>query len=238
MLDTLQLKSVTCQHLNEFVNTTKGCNNNNMNTPGQRLREAREAAGYTQEELAEMVGKIKQQSIQKIEADVIQNPRKLPIIESVLGLPPGYIKYGNSGAPGLPRPVIARCPILSWEDAYGWPENKSNILNENIERLANKLILNANCYALRVKDNSMLNELTAEGFQKDRFIIIDPDVEYKNGNYVIAKKEGYNELLFRKYINDAGRISLAPLSRMFDRINFTQDIKICGVVVAYLDLLI
>jgi SOS-response transcriptional repressor LexA len=237
MNHTLPLKSVPCQPLEAFEYTPKRRNHIPM-TLAERLKAAREAAGYSQEALAKKIG-IVQQSLQKIEAGIIRNPRNLPLIESVLGLPAGYLMYGEEKTAELPKPIIARCPILAWDQAAHWPDNKNEVLNNNPTRLAKNLTLSENCYALQIKDDSMINYLKAEGFHEGRYIIVDPAKEPKENSYVVAQKKDHNDLLFRKFINDAGRLKLSPLNNMnFEKITINEDIQIKGVVVAYVDLFV
>jgi transcriptional regulator with XRE-family HTH domain len=235
---TLQLKSVDCQQPIVFASTTVSCNNNKMTTLAMRLREAREAAGYTQQDLAKEAG-IKQQSLQKIESGLTHNPRRLQVIESILGLPPGYLLYGEERDSELPKPIIARCPILKPHEVAEWPENKAKILADNNNRLASKIVLSGNCFAFQIQDDAMVNYLKAEGFQENRYILVDPEREARINDYVLAKRDGQDQLLFRKYINVDGAFELKPLNNMaFKNIKVTPDIKIKGVIVAYLDLLV
>lgn len=205
-------------------------------TPGERLKTAREAAGYSQEDLAKKIG-IVQQSLHKIEAGIIRNPRKMQLIESILGLPNGYLLYGDAaeeGTPTLPQPIIARCPILEWEHAIKWPRNKTEV-SKNTDMLTSKILLGSDSYALKVRDESMINH--ERSFNKDSYIIIDPDREHKAGDLVIAIEEA-EELLFRKYVKDGKREYLFAYNPNFDAIKLNESIKICGVVVAHLDVLI
>jgi SOS-response transcriptional repressor LexA len=238
MIDTLQLKSVTCQHPEMFDYTTTSCNNKSMTNLATRLREAREAAGYTQQQLAEKTG-VKQQSLQKIESGLTQNPRKLQIIESILGLPPGYLLYGEEKTIELPKPIIARCPILDALEVSEWPQNKAKVLANKNNRLASKIVLSANCFAFQIQDDAMVNYLKAEGFQENRYILVDPERKAKPNDYVLAKRDGQEQILFRKYVFADGVRELKALNKMdYKTIEITDDIKIIGVVVAYVDLLV
>jgi transcriptional regulator with XRE-family HTH domain len=238
MLDTLQLKSVDCQQLKVFDSTTVSCKNKNMSNLAARLREAREAAGYTQQDLAHKTG-IKQQSLQKIESGLTQNPRKIQVIESILGLPPGYLLYGEEKTIELPKPIIARCPILKPDEVKEWPRNKAKVLSDKSNRLASKTVLSANCFAFQIEDDAMVNYLKAEGFQENRYILVDPERKAKINDYVLAKRDRQDQILFRKYIIADGVLQLKALNKMeYKVIEVTDDIKIIGVVVAYVDLLV
>jgi SOS-response transcriptional repressor LexA len=204
----------------------------------ERFKKAREAAGYSQEELAEKVGVV-QQTINKIETGVIRNPRKLTTFESVLGLPPGFLLHGEEAGSeiSLPQPVMARCPILPWDKAANWPSNKSEITKGKLESLAQKIILSANCYALKVNNDAMTDSSRKQSFNEGSYIIIDPDVDFKSGSLVIAA-ENSNETIFRRYVKEGSREYLFAYNGNYDPVKINESMKICGVVVAHLDILI
>lgn len=240
MVATLPLKSVSCQPLKEFEHTLKRGNNILIMNLAERFRKAREAAGFSQEQLAKEVGVV-QQTINKIENGVIRNPRNLPLIESVLGLPSGYLMYGEeaeSKMPSLPQPLMARCPILDWEKAIDWPRNRDEAIKDRkIEALAQKIILGANCYALQINNNAMAERGYKKSFSEGSYIIIDPDVKYKSGSLVVAV-ENLQEMLFRRYVKEGSREYLFAYNSDYESIKVDETIKICGVVVAHLNILI
>lgn len=209
-----------------------------MSTLAERLRMAREAAGFSQEDLAKKVG-IVQQSLHKIESGIIRNPRKLSLIESILGLPTGYLLFGDKQAiPSLPQPMIARCPVLDWETATKWPNDKNDILKSaEVNFLGQKKILSGNTYALKVVNDAMTHGNNKQSFNEGSFIIIDPDKKHISGNLVVAIDN--KELLFRRYVKDGNREYLhAYNNRDYEPIKIDDSVKICGVVVAHFDELI
>jgi SOS-response transcriptional repressor LexA len=237
---TLPLKSVVCQLPKVFANTPKKRKDIFTMNLAERFKAAREAGGYSQEELAKKVG-VAQQTINKIENGIIRNPRKLSLIESVLGLPVGYLMYGEDAEakmPSLPQPVVARCPVLPWEKAIEWPANRNEVLRDNkIEALAQKIILGSNCYALRVNNDAMKDSSHKQSFSEDSYIIVDPDVKFKSGSLVIAV-ENSKGMLFRKYIKEGSREYLFAYNSKYEPVKLDETLKICGVVVAHLDVLI
>lgn len=56
-------------------------------------------------------------------------------------------------------------------------------------------------------------------------ILVDPEVEPRNGKLVVAKLEGENEATFKKLVIDAGRKFLKPLIH-----KFAQWLKSMGTV--------
>jgi SOS-response transcriptional repressor LexA len=254
MPHNLPLKSVVCQPLKAFEHTLywgnnkkdaenrpfikKGHSMNGSATLAARLRTAREAAGYSQEELAKKIG-IVQQSLQKMEAGIIRNPRKLPLIESILGLPSGYLLYGDdTNAPALPQPIVARCPILNWRQAIDWPDNRNEILKDSqVKSLAQQIILGADCYALKIINDSMMDNSKKHSFNEGSYIIIEPAKKHESGCLVVAT-DNSDELFFRRYIKEGNAEYLFAYNQNYNSIKINNKIKIRGVVIAHLDILV
>lgn len=133
--------------------------------------------------------------------------------------------------------MASKCPILSWEEAIEWPKNKEELEKKSRELLSNQLNLGANCYALKVQDDAMFDNAKAPTFPEGTFIIVDPNKEYKLGNYVIVSQKGSSELIFRRYVKLAGtnKFILEALNNKpkYPLIDFKKDMHICGVVVAF-----
>ncbi len=206
---------------------------------GDRIKKAREAAGYTQEQLADLLN-IKQQSIQQWESGSTRYPKKINEIASILGVTVDLLLNGEENVIDFSYPLAARCPLISWSDAKEWPKNNRQLKGENkISHPGSQIILNGNCYMLKIEDNAMVNYMEAKGFHEGKYIIIDPSKKYENGNFVVAKKTNLQKLIFRQYINDGESEYLTPLNiSHYNRIDLTPEVQICGVAVAYLDLLL
>jgi len=64
-----------------------------LDTLGQRVKWARERAGYTQPQLAKLL-RMDQTTVSAIELDKIQNPRNLDKLAKALGVPPAWLRFG------------------------------------------------------------------------------------------------------------------------------------------------
>lgn len=236
-MSRIQALPVLCQQENLFELTRKNCKDIFMST-GERIKQAREAAGYTQKQLAELLN-IQQQSVQQWESGNTQRPKKINEIASILGVSVDYLLNGRENIVDFPYSLASRCPLISWEDAKTWPINRQQLKNENkLSFPGNSVVLNGNCYMLKIEDNSMVSRMEATGFHKDKYIIVDPSKKPESGQYVVAKKSNINKLIFRQYINDGQSEYLNPLNiSHYKRMNLTSDIQICGLVIAYIDLL-
>jgi SOS-response transcriptional repressor LexA len=163
-------------------------------------------------------------------------------IAKALNVWPGSLAFDDFPAENeVQISQIKGLPILDTSEIFGWPNNKRHLIsNKKLEYLPDKIVLTPNCYAAKIKDDSMFNYIKHEGFQKDRYIIINPEKKANTNDYVIAKVADYHDFLFRKLINNKGKLSLTVLNKMSDHDNipFDSETIICGVVIAYLDILI
>ena len=79
-------------------------------------------------------------------------------------------------------------------------------------------------FALKVEGDSMEPK-----FEEGRILIVEPDIEARPGDYVIAKN-GDNEATFKQLIRDGGEFMLKPLNPRYP-IKPLGNAKIIGVVV-------
>jgi transcriptional regulator with XRE-family HTH domain len=96
-----------------------------MGTVGENVRRLREAAGLSQDQLAE-AAKTTQSTIDRIERDEVQNSRFLPRIAGVLrvGIAELDESYGEAGPPALPpvaQPISADRDFPIYTAAEGGP---------------------------------------------------------------------------------------------------------------------
>ena len=125
-------------------------------------------------------------------------------------------------------------PIITWELAKEW---KNNILLYNTNLKNSKLIYNPGeggsfTYALRVNDDSMTSLIPKEkSFPRGCIIYVDMDKTPKEGDHVIAKILDTNQMTFKTYQLDAGKAWLMPKNHQFEKLEITDNLLICGVVV-------
>lgn len=89
-----------------------------MTTLGQRLKQAREAAGVSQGKLAEAVG-MRQPSIQAIEKGEVRGTKHLLAIARALSVDPDWLETGRANPAPAARHAPAVASIIEFEgDAY------------------------------------------------------------------------------------------------------------------------
>lgn len=207
----------------------------NTRTIGDRIKQAREELGLTQEALAELIG-ISQQSLSEIESNQTLNPRNIERYAFVLRKTKEWIQFGDGTSDDVSYPIMSSCPILVWEDVSEWPKNKQKITQKEFELLSSLIILNPNSYAIKVMDDTMTRGISPS-FPEGSFIIVDPDKEYKSGSYVIVSQKGTTDVIFRVYEkNFAGEEHLCALKNSsqpkYQPIKLKKEMKIVGVVIA------
>ena len=218
-----------------------------MKTFAERVRMAREHAGLTQAQLAEIVG-MSQPGIQKLERS--GGASKFTIqIASACGVSSEWLATGkgemvDASAPRKPgfdvniEPIdepIRTVPLISCvaagkmtgiTDPYalGAYEKKVPVLVDTSKF----------AFALRIQGNSMAPE-----FVPGDIVIIDPDVTPQPGDYVIAKNDD-QEATFKKYRprgrNEKGQeyFELVPLNPDYPTLRSDLDqIVIIGTVVQH-----
>lgn len=205
----------------------------------ERIKEAIEAAGYTQVQVAAILD-IKPQAVQQWVSGETQRPKKINELASLLGVSVDYLLKGEEALIDLPYTLVPRSPVISWEDAKSWPDNRMELKkSEKLQYIGNDIILNGDCYRLLIEDNSMVNYLEAKGYHKGKTIIVDPRRKHKNGDFVIAKKNNLPKVIFRQYTQDGDNEYLSPLNiAHYKQMDLTPDITICGVVVICLEALV
>ncbi len=83
-------------------------------------------------------------------------------------------------------------------------------------------------FALKVQDDSM-----EPMFTEGEIIFVNPDLEWKAGDYVIAKcQDGHHESPLLRQVKAIGtQFMLHPLSRKYEDLPLTQQKEICGKVI-------
>jgi SOS-response transcriptional repressor LexA len=238
----IQALLVSCQQEILFETIKKNCKDVPMTTY-ERIKQARESAGYTQKELAKLL-KVAQQAVHQWELapPAGTHPKKINELAALLGVSVEWLLNGEEDIECLPYSLAPRCPLLEWEDAVEWPSNKKELKeNKKLQYPAKNIVLSGKCYQLEIEDDSMVNYLGGgKGFYPGKKIIIDPKKGYSDKSFVVAQIKNFPKLIFRQFIEGPGGAYLAALNaanKSYPPIDFTEDVKIMGVAVAYLDIL-
>lgn len=137
---------------------------------------------------------------------------------------------GVAEPPGSYTPHFS-IPLISEVNAGAWCESPDNYAPGDAEEwLPAPRNAGARTFALRVVNDSMTSPYPGQRSYPDGMIIyVDPDKEVTNGARVVARANG--DYTFKSYIEDAGRKYLKPINPTYEKIDITDDVHICGVVI-------
>lgn len=157
-------------------------------------------------------------------------------IEDALKLSRGWMD-GLAKAPesnvtfaGLNEPK-GTFPVISWVSAGQWMEAVEPYHRKSVDRWYETTVdCSESSFWLDVKGDSMTAPVGLS-IPEGMAILIDPEVEPRNGKLVVAKLDSENEATFKKLVIDAGRKFLKPLNPHYPMTEINGNCRIVGVVV-------
>lgn len=115
---------------------------------------------------------------------------------------------------------LSKVPLLSWKEAIDW---KSAIKEKNPSILT-EVEISQNSYALKIEED------LDDGFRKNSIIIIDPDLEAEDKDYLVSFKKDSKIPLLKQLRKYDGILYLKPLMTGIAPAPLTDDYFILGVV--------
>lgn len=211
-----------------------------VNTIANRTKERREALGMTQGQLAKLAG-VSQGTIANIENGIRKQPRELLSIAKALQVHPEWLQSGKETNPqkqaavehgnvDAARHYAGEVPVISWIQAGAWHEAADSFQPGDADRFLPVMRGHStNTYALRVRGDSMTAS-HGRTYPEGCYIIVDPHrLAPVNGERIVAKLEGSDEVTFKVFKNEDGRQWLAPLNTQHPPI--LAPFKILGTVI-------
>jgi len=131
-----------------------------------------------------------------------------------------------------PGPELeGKVPLISWVQAGTWqPAADPYHPGDADEWIDSPVRANESVYALRVRGDSMYNPSGPKSYPDGCIIFVDPTRRSPhNGERIIAKIDGNDEVTFKVYVEDAGRVFLKPLNPQFPVI--MEKFKVLGTVI-------
>jgi len=175
---------------------------------GRRLLDARESAGYTQEDAAKAVGMRSQSTLAEAE---ISGKRSgfTPQLAALYGVSASWLATGKGAKQSYEAlesasSIIGKVPVISWVQAGEFTEAvESRGAEEWVETSAPVL---RHTFALRVKGDSMEPE-----FPAGVIVVVEPDLEPNPGDYVVVRNGG-GEATFKQLVRDGEDWYLKPIN--------------------------
>ena len=197
------------------------------------FKKAREAAGLTQSELAN-IANTSQTSIYKIENGITLRPRGIERLAKILNVTPEWLQFGVTGESNVVNASITRkmIPVISWDKAGAFCDSSVLGINDVDEWLPCPVNAGDKTFGLRVKGDSMTSPHRGERSYPEGIVLyVDPDAEVTSGKRVIACLKSSDKATFKTYIEDGGETYLMPINPQFPTLTVDDDVRICGVVI-------
>lgn len=200
-----------------------------MKTLADRLNFALKQADINQSELSKVVG-LKPQAIQYLCSGKGKASTKSFEIAKALNVDPTWLTEGK-GAYNNFNKSINYFPVISWNDIV----NYENVISKLYTTDINKCLYSQHDYSvlsfvLKIENNVMQSNGT-NSFPLGSLVIIDPEAEAKNNDFVIVKLSK-NEIVLRQLVIDGNNKYLKKLNSKYPDgiIAFKNSFFIFGVV--------
>ncbi|HBR3463180.1 LexA family transcriptional regulator [Klebsiella pneumoniae] len=208
-----------------------------MNTQlmGERIRARRKELKIRQAALGKMVGVSNVAISQWERSETEPNGENLLALARALQCSPDFLLKGDLSNTNVayhgrhdPR---GSYPLISWVSAGQWMEAVEPYHRRAIDNWYETTVeCSEDSFWLDVQGDSMTAP-AGLSIPEGMVILVDPEVEPRNGKLVVAKLEGENEATFKKLVIDAGRKFLKPLNPQYPMLEVNGNCKIIGVVV-------
>lgn len=121
----------------------------------------------------------------------------------------------------------ASIPVLRWEQLGDWELVILNSEQQNLDYTSVDHLSMQGRFALRVRGEAMWPQ-----FQEDSFLIIDPERNPLNRDFVIVYIKETKDFLFRQLFTESNYRLLKPVNNLFPVIKMQEnDDQIIGVVI-------
>lgn len=207
-----------------------------VKTIGERIKWARAQRGLTQGGLA-AAAKVSTSTIGNLESGIREKPRELNAIAGALRASPAWVETGkgawDAGSNVEPGPAAGGLvPLISWVQAGAWSQAQDPLAPGDAERWMNCPVAHsAGTFVLRVRGDSMTAPHgNSRTYPEGSFIFVDPEKRSPvNGDRIIAKLKGEDEVTFKIYKQEDGRQWLQPLNPAHEPIR--QPFAVLGTVI-------
>lgn len=201
---------------------------------------ARSMGGVTK--LAERLEKSQSQISHLISINPVKNigDKFAAHVERIFSKPYGWLDHDHSGVEEETpmyegntaiRRLGFQVPLITWQEAQQLLMQAAATMHGKsyTHYITTHLKVSPQAFALRVEGDSME---TASGvsFCNGATIVVDPELQAKNGAYVLAKQNISSQLVFKQLIIDGNRRFLKPLNPRYPITEITPHAIICGVV--------
>lgn len=183
-----------------------------MATIGERIRRMREKRNLTQGELGKFAG-VSVASVSKWEKNQAEpKGNNLSAIAQALGVEMAWILTGEGNT--SPGPDIqAGIPILGYTTAGAFKHVRELEHDEIEDYISSTFKQNGYRFALRISGQSMENPGGKQHIPDGSIVVFNAqNREPCNGQLVLAKINGADEITFKRFVRDGQNVFLEPLN--------------------------
>lgn len=151
-------------------------------------------------------------------------------LELRLGLPDRWLDQESTNVEPAPSIRAGGVPLISWVQAGDWAEASDPYPPGEAEAWIPSLKAHSErAFALRVRGDSMTAS-HGRSYPQGSIIIVEPERRLPvNGERIVAKLEGSNEVTFKVFKEEDGRRWLQPLNPNHEPIR--QPFRVLGTVI-------
>lgn len=140
-----------------------------------------------------------------------------------------YASYSILGNVGPAPDVAGDVPLISWVTAGTWNPAESPYTMSDVQRIPCSKRHSPGSYALRVEGDSMTSPFGIS-YPDGCIIFVDPEkLSPTNGQHIIAKLVGEDNVTFKAFVRDAGRLFLKALNPGYPII--VDEFRVLGTVI-------
>jgi SOS-response transcriptional repressor LexA len=212
-----------------------------MTTLAERMKLARAHAKITQKKLAEIAG-VEQPAISQMESGKTLKSAHLVPIAKACGVSVEWLASGTGGmteeTSGFDANVEMALqptrsfmyPEISWVQAGSAREAVEMVNVSLCPQHSSDVWAGEDAFWLRVSGNSMTSN-SGNSFPEGFLILVAPDIEARQGQFVVARMIDSNEATFKQLVRDAGELYLKPLNPSYPTKPVDDTWEIVGTVV-------
>jgi SOS-response transcriptional repressor LexA len=195
----------------------------------KRIKEGRQRLGLNEEQFGKLVG-VSRGSVQQWEkGTTAPNRKRQPVVASALGLTVAELMSDEENV-AVVQKQFGVVPLISWVKAGDWMEAADPLQPGEAEKwLPCPVNHSERSFALRVRGDSMTAP-HGRTYPEGCIVFVDPERRLPiNGERIIAKLAGSNEVTFKVFKEEDGRRWLQPLNP--SHLPIREAFRVLGTVI-------